>query len=164
MKSGVRGIFFFFVFFFFSFLSFVWRATIGRGHRIYYLKLERQFIQTAIICASRWLVLSHIFTYLIFPKLQTDIFWLISLSFLPFFIVLMSRIVALHSTPGKVHEFINLGLSVECAAFESLKFIKLPRGVQRPILLAKRTLSSLYRGLEVKSDTDKCSLVIHAAV
>ena len=61
-------------------------------------------------------------------------------------------------------EFINLGFSVECAAFESLKFIKLPRGVQRPIPLAKRTLSSLYRGLEVKSDTDKCSLVIHAAV
>lgn len=155
MKSGVRGIFFFCLFFF-SFLSFVWRATIGRGHRIYYLKLERQFIQTAIICVSRWLVLSRIFTCLIFPKLQTDIFWLISLSFLPFFIVLMSRIVALHSTPGKVHEFINLGLSVECAAFESLKFIKLPRGVQ--------VKSSLYRGLEVKSDTDKCSLVIHAAV
>ena len=50
-------------------------------------------------------------------------------------------------------EFINLGSIVERAA-------KLLRGVRTPILLAKRTLSSLYRGLEVKSDTDKCSLVI----
>lgn len=152
MKSGVR--------YCFSFLSFVWRATIGRGHRIYYLKLERQFIQTASLEMARiepYLHISHISQTLNW-YLLTDFF-----EFPSVFYRFNEKNRRFAFDPRK-SEFINLGLSVECAAFESLKFLKLLRGVQRPILLAKRTLSSLYRGLEVKSDTDKCSLVINAAV
>lgn len=162
MKSGVRGIFFFLLFFF-QFLEFCMTSNYWQrpshllsktGAAVYsngdYMCLEMARIEP-------YLHISHIFQssnwYLL-----TDFF-----EFPSTFYRFNEQNRRFAFDPRK-SEFINLGSSVECAAFESWKFIKLPRGVQRPILLAKRTLSSLYRGLEVKSDTDKCPLVIHAAV